>query len=389
MTRVFRWKRWVGAVTAAGLLGGCHSIPLHGNPAVAGSGVQAPVSLFDVEWWTPLVDPTLLEYAPREMATPAYDSVTGHVIALTRDGAIRAVRTQDKPGTVAWTLKTANRFTAGALAHEGTIYVPGSDGILYALDARTGAEKWKYAANESLGTTPVLVDGMLLVASEADTLFAVNAETGKWAWQYRRDLPSGFTIQGAATPLAHNGIVYQGFADGTVVALDLRDGAVKWERALATGGTQFLDVDTTPVLDDKGNLYVASYQSGLYALESETGDVVWNSVVGGLTSLLGKGGVLFATGDGRMDAYLKDNGRLLWSLDLGERAGSAPVLVHGMLLVPNQRALLFVDPVTGRSRLSWNPGEGITATPRVVDSKVYVLSNNGFLYALRVKGGRG
>lgn len=389
MKRVFRWKRWVGAVAALGLLGGCHSIPLHGNPAVPGSGVQPPVSFFEVDWWTPLVDPSLLEYAPRELATPAYDEVNGHVIALTRDGYIRAVRTQDKPGKVAWSLKTGNRFAAGALAHEGTIFVPGSDGFLYALDARTGQEKWKYAANESLATTPVLVDGMLLVASESDTLFAVNAQTGQWAWQYRRDLPSGFAIQGVSVPLAHNGTVYQGFADGTVVALDLRDGGVKWEKSLSTGGTQFLDVDTSPVLDEAGRLYVASYQSGLYALESESGDVVWNSVVGGLTSLLGRGTVLFATGDGRMDAYLEDNGRLLWSLDLGERAGNDPVLVNGMLLVPNQRALLFVDPVTGRSRLSWNPGEGITATPRVVESKVYVLSNNGYLYALRVKGGRG
>jgi outer membrane protein assembly factor BamB len=371
------------------LLGGCHSLPLYGNPAVSGSSAQPPVSLFEVDWWTPLVDSTLLEYAPRELATPAYDAATGYVIALTRDGYVRAVSTQDKPGEVAWSLKTGNRFTAGALAHEGIVYVPGSDGFLYALDARTGAEKWKYAANESLGTTPVLADGMLLVASESDTLFAVDAQTGKWAWQYRRDLPSGFAIQGASMPLAHKGIVYQGFADGTVVALDLRDGGVKWEKALATGGTQFLDVDTTPVLDEAGHLYVASYQSGLYALEVETGDVVWNSVVGGLTSLLGRGQVLFATGDGRMDAYLEDNGRLLWSLDLGERAATAPVLVHGMLLVPNQRALLFVDPVTGRSRLSWNPGEGITASPRVVESKVYVLSNNGYLYALRVKGSRG
>jgi outer membrane protein assembly factor BamB len=60
-----------------------------------------------------------------------------------------------------------------------------------------------------------------------------------------------------------------------------------------------------------------------------------------------------------------------------------------MLLVPNQRALLFVDPATGRSRLAWNPGEGITATPHVVDSRVFVLSNNGYLYSLHVPGGRG
>jgi outer membrane protein assembly factor BamB len=60
-----------------------------------------------------------------------------------------------------------------------------------------------------------------------------------------------------------------------------------------------------------------------------------------------------------------------------------------MLLVPNQRSLLFVDPRTGKSRLAWNPGDGISAAPRVLGSKAYILSNNGYLYALRLRGGGG
>lgn len=376
-------------MAAAGLLAGCQTVPLFGDPTVASARAQPPADFFDVDWWTQLVEPSLLEYAPRETATPAYDTVTGNVIALTRDGYVRAISTLDVPGKVVWSHKRNNRFSAGALAHAGVVYVPGTDGFLVALDASTGEEKWKYEAKEPLATTPVLVNGLLLVVSENDTLFAVNAETGQWAWQYRRDMPSGFTIRGAAVPTVHGGTVYQGFADGYLVALDPSDGTVKWERSLSPGGSQFIDVDTSPVVDEAGRLYVASYHSGLYALEAETGDVLWNTSVAGLTSLLGRGAVLFATGDGRVDAYLGDSGRLLWSYDLGDRAGSAPVFVNGMLLVPNQRALLFVDPVTGRSRLSWNPGEGITATPRVVDSRIFVLSNNGYLYALRVNGGRG
>lgn len=390
MTYLSRWwKRCVGTVAAAGLLGACTTAPrLHGNPAVPDSGPQAPISLFEVDWWTRLVEPTLLEYAPRERAAPAYDPASGYVFALTRDGFVRAVDPAQQ-GKVVWKFKTPNTFSAGAGVHEGVVLVPGGDGVLYALDARTGKEKWKYSAGEALATTPVVVDGMVLVVSESDTLFAVKADTGQWVWQYRRDLPSGFTIHGEASPVVKNGMVFQGFSDGHLVALDLRDGGVKWEKALTTGGTQFLDVDTTPVLDDAGHVYAASYQGGLYSLDAETGDVQWSSAVAGLTSLIGQGGLLFAAGDNRVDAYLRETGKLVWSLSLDDRAGSAPVLVHGMLLVPNQRALLFVDAATGRSRMSWNPGSGITAPVRAVDSKVFVLSNNGFLYALRVKGGRG
>jgi outer membrane protein assembly factor BamB len=379
------WRQWVGLAAASGLLGACSAVPLYGNPAVAGDR-QPPADFFEVDWWMPLVEPTSWEYEPRELAAPAVDPDSGRIITLTRDGFVRSV---SPSGKVEWSFKTGNRFLAGALVHEGIAYVPAVDGFLYALDVRKGELKWKYEAGEALATTPVMAGGRVLVASESDTLFAVERESGKWAWQYRRDPPSGFTIYGTSTPVVKDETLYLGFSDGFLVALDVQGGTAKWEKSLAAGASEFLDVDTAPVLDEAGRLFVASYQGGLYALSSETGEVEWSSTVVGVTSLLSRGEVLFAAGDGRLDAYLADTGRLLWSLNLGERAGRAPVLARGMLLVPNQRALLFVDPRTGQSRLAWNPGDGISAAPQVEGAKAYVLSNNGYLYALRLHGGGG
>lgn len=376
------FKRWVGVAAAAGLLSACSAVPLYGNP-VSSDASQAPSVLFEVDWWTPLVEPVSWEYAPRETATPAVDPDSGRVITLTRDGYVRAVA---PGGKVEWAFKTAGRFTAGALIHEGVAYVPAGDGFLYALDVRKGELKWKYQAGEPLATTPVRAGGFILVASEADTLFSVERESGKWAWQYRRDPPSGFTIHGVSTPLVKDDTVYLGFSDGYLVALDAGKGTSKWERPLSSGATEFLDVDSSPTTDASGRLYVASYQGGLYALRPETGEPEWNYAVSGLTSVLSQGQLLFATGDGRLDAYLADTGRLVWSLPMGERAARAPVFAGGMLLVPNYRSLLFVDPSTGQSRLAWNPGDGVSAAPQVAGSTAYVLSNNGYLYALRLRG---
>ncbi len=384
MRSVRRWKYWVGGLAAAGLLGGCSSVPVYGNP-VTEAPRQAPRQLFSVDWWTPLVGPSLLEYAPREMATPAYDSRNERVVVLNRDGYVRSVA---PGGEVAWRFQAGNRFYAGATVHEGTVYVPGSDGLLYALDAKTGELKWKYQAGEALATSPVIAGDLVLVASQSDTLFAVRREAGELAWLYRRDPPTGFTIHRASAPAVRGTTAWVGFSDGTLVSLDLTDGTLLWEKSLAPSGGQFIDVDTTPVLDESGRLYAASYSGGVYALEAETGDVLWNSVAQGITALLVRGDVVIAAGDDRLDAYLGDSGRLLWSKKLQERAGFEPVLVKGMLLVPAQRSLMFVDPRTGQARLAWDPGAGVSATPRVADSKVYVLSNNGYLYALRLGGGR-
>jgi outer membrane protein assembly factor BamB len=382
-----RWKRWVGGLAAAGLLGGCSTVPVYGNP-VTSAPSQPPHHVFSVDWWTQLVGPTLLEYAPREHAQPAYDALNDRVIALTRDGYVRSV---EPGGKLAWQLQVGNRFYAGATVDEGLIYVPGTDGVLYALYAKTGEPKWKYPAGEALATQPVLAGELVLVASQSDTLFAVRRATGELAWLYRRDPPTGFTIHRASAPTVRGETAWVGFSDGTLVSLDLTDGGVKWEKSLAPpgGGGQFMDVDTPPVLDEAGRVYAASYSGGLYALDAETGDVVWNTVAQGITSLLVHGEVIVAAGDNRLDAYLGETGRLLWSQTLQERAGFEPVLVKGMLLVPAQRSLLFVDPRTGQSRLAWDPGEGISATPRVVGGRVFVLSNNGYLYGLRLDGRSG
>jgi outer membrane protein assembly factor BamB len=380
------WKRWVGGFAAASLLGACSVVPVYGNP-VTSEARQPPHHFFSVDWWTQLVSPTLLEYAPREFAQPAYDAKNERVITLTRDGFVRSVAPE---GVVAWQFRVGNRFFAGATVEDGIVYVPGADGVLYALDAKTGEPKWKYAAGEELATAPVLAGDLVLVASQSDTLFAVKRGTGELAWLYRRDPPTGFTIHRASAPTVRGDAVWVGFSDGTLVSLDLTDGGVRWERSLApSGGGQFVDVDTTPALDDAGHVYAASYSGGLYALEAETGDVVWNSVAQGITSVMVHGGVVVVTGDDRLDAYLAETGKLLWSKTLQERAGFEPVLVKGMLLVPAQRSLLFVDPRTGQSQLAWNPGDGISATPRVVGAKMYVLSNNGYLYALRLDGRSG
>ncbi|SET86490.1 Outer membrane protein assembly factor BamB, contains PQQ-like beta-propeller repeat [Myxococcus fulvus] len=380
------WKHWLGSAVALGLLGGCSSLPRYGNPELPRTEQAPPLDYFSVAWWAPLVTPTLMEYAPREVATPAYDGLSNTVIALTRDGFIRGVGSD---GQVKWSKKTSTRFAAGARVSDGVAFIPGGDGTLYALDAATGEEKWKYAAGESLATVPVVAEGLVLVASESDTLFAVKAADGVWAWQYRRDPPSGFSVRGASTPLVREGNVYVGFSDGYVVSLTMRDGSANWEKSLSGSGNEFLDVDSTPVMDEHGQLYVASYKSGIYALEAESGDLVWTSSVGGMTALLSKGKMLFAVGDGRVDAYLAEDGRLLWTHPLGERAAQAPVFAKGMLIVPIQRSLLFLDPKTGQARVSWNPGDGVSATPFVAGSKLFVLSNNGWLYALDFNGLKG
>lgn len=371
---------------ALALAAGCHSVPLSGDPTARDRRGEVP-ALFSIDWWVPLVSAPMLEFAPRELAAPAIDARTGRVFVTTRDGYVRALSPVD--GRVEWEFKTGAPFSAGPAVREGVVYVPGGDGTLYALGAEQGKLRWKYDAGEELATTPVWASGKVLVATHNDLLFAVDAADGRWLWGYRRDPPSGFTVRGAAAPKVETGLAYVGFSDGFVVAIDLSDGTMKWERSLSTPAKQFLDVDSTPVLDDSGRVYVASYKDGIYALSQETGEVEWHTARAGVTSLIPQGGLLFASGDGRVSALRAEDGREQWSLSIDGKAGRVPLFARGLLLVPTANALLFVDPTTGRVRTAWDPGRGVSATPVSSEGRLYVLSNLGYVYAMRLSGGRG
>jgi len=388
MKRALAIALWV-AVSAA--VSGCRTLSLNADALAPASDehLQIP-NYFDVDWWTPLVKPALLEYQPSETASPAVDPDTERVVVCTRDGMVRSLSPID--GHIEWEKTIHGRCYAGATIFEGVVYVPGGDSVLYALRARTGEELWQYGAGEELVTAPLVAGDILLVASQSETLFAVDRQTGKWKWQYRRDAPPGFTVRGTSNPVVNGDVVYMGFADGFVVALGLQDGAQKWERNLSTsGGLQFLDADATPVLDEAGMLYAASYKDGVVALKADTGELTWNTARPGVVNMLRSGEVLLTGGDGKVAALHTGTGRELWSLDVAKGVGKKtvsgrpPVLLRGLLVVPTSGPLVFIDPLKGRAKVAWNPGKGITASPTVYGGRMYVLSNLGTVFALTLR----
>ena len=230
------------------------------------------------------------------------DPETERVIVATRDGHVRCLSPVD--GKVEWEIFTPNRFWAGPKVEHGVVYIPGGDGVLYALKARTGETLWKYSAGEELRhhcgvggwhglhrlarRHPVRgrsADGQVALAvpprSPGRLLGARRVDAGG---ARRRRLP------GLRRRLG-----------GGAGREQWRDGEMGDASSATSGGNQFLDVDTPPVLDAAGHLYAASYKDGIACLDAKTGDLIGYSAHPGVTSLLPSGGVLF-TGQRRRAA---------------------------------------------------------------------------------------
>ena len=107
-----------------------------------------------------------------------------------------------------------------------TVIVGSLDGYVYGFDAKSGAQKWKFAAGPVRGAA-VGRDGIVFIGSEDARLFAVNAESGKEVWAQ----PAAVGARILASPALSNGSVVVQTINNQVLAFDAATGQKKWEFA--------------------------------------------------------------------------------------------------------------------------------------------------------------
>jgi len=126
-----------------------------------------------------------------------------------------------------------------------TIYQTMDNSIVYALDARTGAQKWMYAARLDPATQShmccglhnrglAISDGKIILASNDARLIALDANSGKELWQSKvADINQYYSFTIAPRIAGDKVIVGVGggeyFIRGFFAAYNLKDGSLAWK----------------------------------------------------------------------------------------------------------------------------------------------------------------
>ena len=147
-----------------------------------------------------------------------------------------------------------------------TLYIATAKG-LYALDAESGAQRWVYPTELPLGHSPTLHDGVAYVGGLDHKLYAIDAFSGQGLWTF--EAGAGFETN----PLVVAGKVYAGNRDGFFYAIHTQEpqrGQLAWKYQ-----TQGPILFSAAYKD--GIVYFASQDSHAYALNAETGALIWQS----------------------------------------------------------------------------------------------------------------
>jgi hypothetical protein len=139
----------------------------------------------------------------------------------------------------------------------GVVYVGARDGWLYALDAVTGTEKWRYDHKVSwVNSSPAVSDGLVFAgSSDAHFIQAVDAATGQEKWR------TSVANIVWASPAVDGALVYTGEGDGTMHALDKRTGTTVWKYRV---GQRIM----SSAVVSGGRLYFGSDDGGVYAVNA-------------------------------------------------------------------------------------------------------------------------
>jgi outer membrane protein assembly factor BamB len=325
----------------------------------------------------------------------------------------------------AWSARTGEvAFPMAVSVAPGELTLAGSDGTVLALDARTGAEKWRRQLAEPLAagvggdgkmaavvtrnnqlvavdgtrelwrqkltaqtyTAPLVAGGRVFVVTADRTVTAYDGPTGRRLWQQTK-AGEPLILKQPGVLLAVGDTLVVGQA-GRLAGLNPNNGSPRWEAPIASSrGTNDIErlVDLVgPVSRVEDTVCARAFQSNVGCVNATRGTQIWTQVANGFEGLHGDATrVVGSESDGKLVAWRRTDGQRLWSSDrLQYRNLTAPLVLGRSTVVGDGTGLLhFVSSEDGSalSRVATD-GSAIVGGPILIDGTLVVVTKNGGVF---------
>ncbi len=251
------------------------------------------------------------EAATSVYSTPEVDS--GKVVFGCSDGNIYCLEVVE--GKLLWKVKTAAPVVASPVICDSVVYVGSSDSIFRALDLKTGQPLWQF---DGLGgfveAKPLLFENKVIFGAWDTYLYALNLADGTLAWKWSNDQAGKLYSPAACWPVGANHTIFIVAPDRFMTAINAQTGNTLWRtnryRVRESIGISVdqktiyakcmqdtmvalfcspvapqvkwavhagfgYDIDPAMPAEKDGVLYFGTQRGFVYALEAETGNLLW------------------------------------------------------------------------------------------------------------------
>lgn len=312
-----------------------------------------------------------------------------HLYALDAETGGELWRFETGEGVAEWDDFHPEGVKSSPQVVDGTVYFGSNDNSIYAVDAGTGEEQWNFKTNYLVYSSPTTVNGIVYVSSRDDYLYALDSESGDLVWKSSLEGDSG------VSPTVADGKVYSGSYGDFIGAFDAESGEEVWRYEAETC--------SSPTVHD-GTMYIGAWEHDpfvgvVYALDGETGDLVWRAEMGkqapDQSSPTIKDGILYiAAYTGYTHAFNIENGEEIWRAPTRGPGYTSPTAVDDAVFIQGKEGYLYeIDANTGDIRWEYNviqnhdvvedPRTFRVSSPIVVDGTLYVGTIDHKVVAVR------
>lgn len=263
--------------------------------------------------------------------------------------------------------------------------------IVEALD-HSGTLQWRidlgpYKASHGFGGSPILLDGMVIIANEQSgdsSLVALDSRSGKLRWQVARESQASYSTPCVYRPEGHpTRVIFTNWENG-ITAIDPSNGEVAWEiqvfdqkHSETAIASPFLWRDL--VIGTCGYLGYATQTVAVRPDNAQTGRAVevYRLDRGAplTTTPVAKDGLLYLWADnGIVTCADADSGRVFWRTRVGGTFYGSPVVVgDAVYCMSTDGQAVVLAASRDYELIARNPlGEGSHSTPAVGDGRLFL-----------------
>jgi outer membrane protein assembly factor BamB len=206
-----------------------------------------------------------------------------------------------------WKFEADDEINSSPAYAGGRIYFGTDGGRVYALNAKTGRQRWRAESFERFGrreyfyATPAVAYGRVYAPNSDGNVYAYGAASGRLLWS------SNAGSYAYAAPAIWNRTVYVGSYDGYMYAFDAATGSRRWRQWIGAsihGAASVIDgllyFATCGTCGQHGSRPAALGPRHTYALDAQTGRKVWRFFDGHYSPVVADRRRLYVVGTGRV-----------------------------------------------------------------------------------------
>ncbi len=250
---------------------------------------------------------------------------------------------------------------------------------LYIDDLSSLEVRWEYRGDSAIQMAIVGNEDRVIFNTMNGSIYILDTDTG--AFVYKRQV-SGPLYN---SPLIDGDRFIVATGSGEVISYLLENGVKLWNVTLGDGG----QIRSSPKIMD-GSVLVSSYDSNVYSLNAENGEIEWTFTgCGGqihTTVTFYQGNdldlVIFGSCDGNLYAIDRTSGALVWNFT-AEYIPSSPVVVDDLVYFGSfDGSITCLDVVNGLSKWSTPLSSSIYSSASVDGEVLCVGTDEGKFYLL-------